>query len=37
MLLASKRMEPEIIMLSKVNQAQKVTGHMFPQMWKLDL
>jgi hypothetical protein len=29
MLFAGKWMEPENIMLSKVNQAQKIRGHMF--------
>jgi hypothetical protein len=37
MLFAGKLMELEIIMLSKVSQAQKVKGHIFPYMLKLHL
>jgi hypothetical protein len=33
----NKWMELENFMLSEVSQAQKVKGHVFPCMWKLDL
>jgi hypothetical protein len=37
MLFAGKWMELENISLSEISQAQKVKGHMFSFMWKLDL
>jgi hypothetical protein len=37
MLFASKCMKLDIIMLSKVSQAHKDKGPVFPHMWKLDL
>jgi hypothetical protein len=36
-MFTGKWTELENIFLSKVNQAQKVKGHVFPHMWKLDL
>jgi hypothetical protein len=37
MFFTGKWMELEIIMKSKVNQAQKDKGHIFPHMWKIVL
>jgi hypothetical protein len=36
-LFAGKWMELENVMLSKVSETQKVKGHVFPHIWKLDL
>jgi hypothetical protein len=36
MLFTGKLMELENFMLSEVSQAQKVKGHMFSFIWKVD-
>jgi hypothetical protein len=37
MSFSGKWMEVEVIMLSKISQAQKVKHHMLPLMWNLGL